>query len=63
MAMCEGLRRDHEIQRIMQIRGTDLASIENQKERQRIMRLQEIYRLDAGLTTEEKTAIAGSVFG
>ncbi|MBP5410868.1 MAG: bacteriophage Gp15 family protein [Lachnospiraceae bacterium] len=63
MAMFEGLRRDHEIQRIMQIRGTDLASIENQKERQRIMRLQEIYRLDAGLTTEEKTAIAGSVFG
>lgn len=63
MAMFEGLRRDHEIQRIMQIRGTDLASIENQKERQRIMRLQDRYRLDAGLTAEEKTAIAGSVFG
>lgn len=63
MAMFEGLRRDHEIQRIMQIRGTDLASIENQKERQRIMRLQDRYRLDAGLTADEKTAIAGSVFG
>lgn len=63
MAMFEGLRRDHEIQRIMQIRGTDLASIENPKERQRIMRLQDRYRLDAGLTTEEKSAIAGSVFG
>ena len=63
MAMFEGLSRDHEIQRIMQIRGTDLASIENQKERQRMMKLQERYRIDAGLTAEEKATIAGSVFG
>ena len=45
MAMFEGLSRDHEIQRIMQIRGTDLASIENQKERQRIAKLQDRYRI------------------
>lgn len=63
MAMFEGLSRDHEIQRIMQIRGTDLASIENQKERQRIMKLQDRYRIEAGLTAEEKANIAGSVFG
>lgn len=62
MAMFEGLHRDHEIQRIMQIRGTDLSTIENAKERKRIMRLQELYRIDAGLSAEEKAAIAGSVF-
>ena len=63
MAMFEGLSREHEIERIMQIRNTDIASIENLKERQRMMRLQERYRIDAGLTVEEKVAFAGSVFG
>ena len=63
MAMFEGLNRDHESQRIMQIRATDLSTIENAKERQRIMRLQNRYRIDAGLSTEEKNTIAGSVFG
>ena len=63
MAMFEGLRRDNEIHRIMEIRATDVASIENPKEKQRIMRLQEHYRIDAGLSVEDKAEIAGAVFG
>lgn len=63
MALFEGLKRDNELQRIMEIRATDPAAIENPKEKQRILRLQEHYRIDAGLTAEDKADIAGAIFG
>ena len=46
----------------MEIRQTDVGSIENPREKQRILRLQERYHIDAGLSAEDKVEIAGSVF-
>lgn len=63
MALFEGLKRDNELQRIMEIRATDAAKIENPKEKSRILRLQEHYRIDAGLSAEDKADIAGAIFG
>lgn len=63
MALFEGLKRDNELLRIMEIRATDATAIENPKEKNRILRLQEHYRIDAGLTAEDKADIAGAIFG
>lgn len=63
MALFEGLKRDNELQRIMEIRATDVTKIDNPKEKERILRLQEHYRIDAGLTVEDKAEIAGAIFG
>ncbi len=63
MAMFEGLNRDLEIMKVMEIRATDTSAISNPKEQQRIIKLQNHYRIDAELTTEDKAEIAGAVFG
>ena len=62
MALFEGIDRSSELHRVMEIRQTDVGSIENPREKQRILRLQERYRIDAGLSAEDKVEIAGSVF-
>lgn len=63
LAMFEGLRRDCELCRIMEIRAANPAEIKNPKEKRRILLLQEHYRIDAGLSAEEKAEVAGAVFG
>lgn len=63
MALFEGLDRSCELHRVISIRSTDVGTIDNPREKQRILSLQERYRIDAGLTVEDKAAIAGSVFG
>lgn len=62
-AMFEGLDKRHEIKQIMEIRATDVSKIENPKEKNRILRLQNHYRIEAGLSVEDKAEIAGAIFG
>ena len=47
----------------MGYRATDTSKIENKKERERIVRLKQIYALPQNLSFEDKVAMAGAAFG
>lgn len=61
-ALFQGLESHNKIVEIMGYRATDVSKIENKKERARIMRLQNIYKLPENLSFEDKVAMAGSSF-
>lgn len=62
-ALFKSLNSSNKIVEIMSYRMQDLGEIENDKERNRIARLQRIYALPQNFTQEEKIAMAGAVFG
>lgn len=62
-ALFKSLESHNKIVEMMSYRATDLSSIENKKERERIAKLKRIYDLPENLTFEEKVARAGSAFG
>ena len=62
-ALFKSLESHNKIVEMMSYRATDLSSIENKKERERIAKLKRIYDLPENLTFEEKVARAGAAFG
>ena len=61
-ALFKSLESHNKIVEMMSYRATDLNSIENKKERERIAKLKRIYDLPENLSFEEKVARAGSAF-
>ncbi len=62
-ALFNGLPSDCEFVKIMGYRATDATSIKDNKERNRILKLQALYALPEHLTVEEKAARIGAVLG
>ena len=62
-AMFDGLKSDNEIVKIMSYRATDLSTIKDKHERNRIARLKAIHAIPVNMTHEEKVAAAGAIFG
>lgn len=62
-AMFDALKHDNEIVKIMSYRATDLSTIKDKHERQRIAKLKTIYALPSNMTVEEKVSAAGAIFG
>ena len=62
-AMFDALKSDNEIVKIMSYRATDLSTIKDKHERQRIARLKAIYAIPVNMTHEEKVSAAGAIFG
>lgn len=62
-ALFKSLEDHNKIVEIMGYRATDPSKIENKKERERIVRLKQIYALPQNLTFEDKVAMAGAAFG
>nr|DAR17228.1 MAG TPA: hypothetical protein [Caudoviricetes sp.] len=62
-ALFKSLESHNKIVEMMSYRATDLSSIENKRERERIAKLKRIYDLPENLTFEEKVARAGAAFG
>lgn len=62
-AMFRSLGREQKIVEIMGYRATDLSTIKNKSERERIARLQRFYAIPDNLSFEDKVARAGAAFG
>ena len=62
-AMFDALKADNEIVKIMSYRATDLSTIKDKHERNRIARLKAIHAIPVNMTHEEKVAAAGAIFG
>ena len=62
-ALFKSLEDHNKIVEIMGYRATDPSKIENKKERERIVRLKQIYALPQNLSFEDKVAMAGAAFG
>jgi hypothetical protein len=62
-AMFDALKSDNEIVKIMSYRATDLSSIKDKHERNRMARLKAIHALPSNMTVEEKVSAAGAIFG
>lgn len=62
-AMFNALKSDNEISKIMSYRATDLSTIKDKNERNRIARLKAIHAIPTNMTVEEKVAAAGALFG
>ena len=62
-ALFNGLPSDCEFVKIMGYRATDTTAIKDNKERNRILKLQALYTLPEHLTVEEKAAKIGAVLG
>lgn len=62
-AMFDALKSDNEIVKIMSYRATDLKTIKDKHERNRIAKLQAIYALPSNMSYEEKVSAAGAIFG
>lgn len=62
-AMFDALKSDNEIVKIMSYRATDLSSIKDKHERNRIAKLKAIHAIPVNMTHEEKVAAAGAIFG
>lgn len=62
-ALFNGLPSDCEFVKIMGYRATDTTAIKDNKERNRILKLQALYALPEHLTVEEKAARIGAVLG
>ena len=62
-AMFDALKSDNEIVKIMSYRATDLSTIKDKHERNRIARLKAIHAIPVNMTHEEKVAAAGAIFG
>ncbi len=62
-ALFNSLPSDCEFVKIMGYRGTDTSKISDKKERDRIAKLKSLYALPENLTTEEKAAQIGALFG
>lgn len=62
-ALFRSLNSENKIVEIMSYRATDLSKIKDEKERNRIAKMQRIYAIPDNLTYEEKVAQAGAAFG
>ena len=62
-AMFDALKEDNEIVKIMRYRATDLSTIKDKHERNRIAKLKAIYALPSNMTVEDKVSAAGAIFG
>lgn len=62
-ALFRALKEDCEFVKIMGYRSVDLSKVKNKNERNRLARLKSIYALPSAMTTEEKYAAAGAIFG
>lgn len=62
-AMFDALKEDNEIVKIMRYRATDLSTIKDKHERNRIAKLKAIHALPSNMTVEEKVSAAGAIFG
>jgi len=62
-AMFDALKEDNEIVKIMRYRATDLSTIKDKHERNRIAKLKAIHALPSNMTVEDKVSAAGAIFG
>lgn len=62
-AMFDALKEDNEIVKVMRYRATDLSTIKDKHERNRIAKLKAIYALPSNMTVDEKVSAAGAIFG
>lgn len=62
-AMFDGLKTDNEIVKIMSYRATDLSTIKDKRERNRIAKLKAIHAIPNNMSFDEKVSAAGAIFG
>lgn len=62
-ALFDGLSEESKMVKIMSYRITDLGQIKDKREKARIARLKAIYALPVNVSTEQRIANAGSIFG
>ena len=62
-ALFRALKADCEIVKIMGYRSVDLSKVKDKNERSRLSRLKDLYALPNAMTTEDKVAAAGAIFG
>ena len=61
-ALFDGLSEDQQLCKVMGYRAVDISKIKSKEEKQRLQKLQALYRLPSAMSTEDKIAAAGSIF-